>query len=66
MSKFYSTFFCKQLIELAQKEFEADQKWCGNNHQQNAILEYDNQELELEELETTLQIGGFDQVQRFF
>jgi hypothetical protein len=66
MSKFYSSYFANQLLQLAKKGFEEDQRFCGNNSEQLAIINYNDQDLELEELQTILQIGGYSKVQTFF
>jgi hypothetical protein len=66
MSKFYSTYFAHQLLRLAKKEFKEQQIWFGTDSEQFKIIDYDDQELTLQELETTLQIGGYSEVQKFY
>jgi hypothetical protein len=63
MSKFYSQYLVNHLLEGAKSELKSNSVFIGLNQEQECIINFDNQGIDIEEIETVVQIGGYDKVQ---
>jgi hypothetical protein len=63
MSKFYSTYLVNHLLNVAKSELKNNSVFIGLNQEQESIINFDNQGIDIEEIDTVVQIGGYEKVQ---